>query len=58
MGGEALGPAKAVPPSAGECQGGEAERGGLGRGNTLIEEGEGDGMGAYGQETGKGNNNI
>jgi len=28
MGGEALGPAKAGPPSVGECQGGEAGRAG------------------------------
>jgi hypothetical protein len=32
MGGEALGPVKVLCPNIGECQGQEAEVGGLGRG--------------------------
>lgn len=39
------------PPSVGQCCGGS------GRGNTLIEEAELDGMGPYGWETRKGNKN-
>jgi len=52
--GEALDPAKAGTPSVGECQG--VRRGWLRRENTLIEEGEGEGIWAYVLETGKGNN--
>jgi len=43
MGGEALGPANAGSPSAGECNG--SEKGVVGEGNTFIEEGEGYGIG-------------
>jgi len=49
--GKALGLAKAGPPNAGEY--GRGIRG-MYRGNTCM--GGGEGMGAYGQEIGKGNN--
>ena len=39
MGGEALGPVKALCPSVGECQGGEVGVGGWG--SILLEEGGG-----------------
>jgi len=45
MGGEALSPARAGLPNVGERQGGEAGRKWLGRGNSHIEDGEGDGIG-------------
>jgi len=43
------------PPSVGECPGGEVGRGVDGEGNTLIEEGEGEGCGLM-SGNGKGNN--
>ena len=45
IGEEALGPAKAGLTSVGEYQGGEVGRWVFGRGNILIEEGEGNGIG-------------
>ena len=48
MGGEALGPVKALSPSVGECQGQEAGVGGL--------VSRGVGMGVLGGETRKGDN--
>ena len=48
MGGEALGPVKALCPSVGECQGQEAGVGGLGS--------RGKGKGIFGRETRKGDN--
>ena len=50
MGGEALGPVKALCPSVGECQGQEAGVGGL------VSRGRGRGEGVFGQETRKGDN--
>jgi hypothetical protein len=48
MGGEALGPVKALCPIVGECQGGRAEVGGL------VSRGRGDGIGSFRREIRKG----
>jgi len=54
MGGEALGPAKALCPSVGECQGRETGRGGW-EGDTLTEAGGGSwDMGCVEGKPGKG----
>jgi hypothetical protein len=50
MGRETLGPVKDLCPSAGECQGQDAGRSGLGS------RGSGEGMGAFREETRKGDN--
>ena len=50
MGGEALGPVKALCPSVGECQVQEAGLGGLGS------RGSREGIGGFGEETRKGDN--
>jgi hypothetical protein len=48
MGGEALGPAKVLCPSIGECKGQEAGVGGL------VSRGKGEGQGIFSGKTGKG----
>jgi hypothetical protein len=50
MGGEFLGPVKALCPSVGECQGQEAGVGGL------VRRGSGEGKGVFRGETRKGDN--
>jgi hypothetical protein len=50
MGGEALGPVKALCPSIGECQGQKAGVGGL------VNRGMGEGTEVFGGETRKGDN--
>jgi hypothetical protein len=50
MGGESLGPVKALCPSVGECQGEEEGLGGL------MSRGSREGMGGFGGEIRKGDN--
>ena len=56
MGGEALGPVKALDPSVGECEGGEAGVGEWVGEHPHRSRGRWDGIGSFLRETRKGDN--